>query len=159
MAMYWYGYKYPKVQRNFEALYSDPEYQYKWARAAILNRGVAARIPWIKFLKQNHYLGQVAQILRQAGQEYRALYGVSEKNKTAARRRKNKLEKALAAVQNPGIQTRLREEYGNKYSDEYVNSVVATLQRELDHIKNLLEWQAPGPQPRPPGYVELQGQG
>jgi hypothetical protein len=124
-----------------------------------LNRGVAACSPWIKFLKDNHYLEQVAQILRQAGQEYRALFGVSEKNKTAARGRKNKLEKALVAVQDPGIQSRLREEYGNKYNQAYVDSVVATLQRELDHIKNLLEWQAPGPQPRPPGYVELQGQG
>jgi hypothetical protein len=58
------------------------------ARAAVLNRSVAARSPWIKFLRQNHYLDQVAQILHQAGEEYRALYGVSEKNKTAARKEK-----------------------------------------------------------------------
>jgi hypothetical protein len=75
--MYGYGYRYPRAQRQIEVLYSDPEYQYKWARAAIMNKRVASRSPWLKFLRDNHYLDQVANILRQAGQEYRALFGVS----------------------------------------------------------------------------------
>jgi hypothetical protein len=152
--MYGYGYRYPKVRVNYEKLYSDPEYQYNWAKAAILNKGVAARSPWIAFLKKNHYLDQVGEILRKAGEEYRSLYGVSDKAKTAARRRKTKIERALAAVRNPDIQRHLAQEYGNKFSNDYVNAAISSLQSELDHIRTLLEWEGPTVPTRPPGYVE-----
>jgi hypothetical protein len=85
MAMYGYGYRYPRVPRIVN--YLEPEYRYKWARAAIMNKSVAARSPWLKFLKDNHYLEQVGDILRKAGAEYRAQHGVNPKTKTAAEKR------------------------------------------------------------------------
>jgi hypothetical protein len=95
MAMYGYCYRYPRVPRRVEALYTDPEYQYKWARAAIMNKAVAARSPWLKFLRDNHYLEKVGDLLRKAAAEYRAIHPYTEKDKTIARRRRTKLQRAI----------------------------------------------------------------
>jgi hypothetical protein len=50
MAMYGYGYRYPRVPRV--TVYEDPNYRFKWVRAAIGNRAVAAKSPLIAHLKQ-----------------------------------------------------------------------------------------------------------
>jgi hypothetical protein len=42
-------------------------------------------------LKNNNYLKQVSELLRKAGEKYRALYGVKPKYRTAAQRRKTKI--------------------------------------------------------------------
>jgi hypothetical protein len=86
--MYGYAYRYPRVPRKVEALYGDPTYRYKLARAALMNRGVAQRSTWIQFLRQEDVLNQVRDLLRKAGEEYRALYGVKPTYKTAAERRR-----------------------------------------------------------------------
>jgi hypothetical protein len=51
--MYGYGYLYPRVPKKVESLYADPKYRFKWVRAAIGNRAVAAKSPWIAHLKQS----------------------------------------------------------------------------------------------------------
>jgi hypothetical protein len=65
--MYSYGYRYPRVPRV--PLYTDPEYRYKWARAAIMNKSVAARSPWLKFLRERGLLKKIVEELRKAGAE------------------------------------------------------------------------------------------
>jgi hypothetical protein len=159
MAMYGYGYRYPRVPREVRALYTHPNYRYKWARAAIMNRGIAARSPWLKFLKDKKYLDQVGDILRKAGAEYRALYGVNPKYKAVAEKRLTKIENAIKTVQDEEILGRLRSEFGDKYSEAYVKSALAALQRELDHLKAIIAWGKEGQPPKQPSALEKKASG
>jgi hypothetical protein len=147
--MYGYGYRYPRVPRKFEVVYEDPNYCYKWARSALMNRGVAQHSPWIQFLRDNHYLEQVSNILRKAGEEYRTIHDVKPKYKIAAERRKTKIEKALTAVQDPEIHNLLRAEFGDKFNNAYIADAVNALKKELDHLNMLIQWQAAPQQPPP----------
>jgi hypothetical protein len=61
MAMYGYGYRYPRVPRV--ALYEDPNYRFKWVRAAVGNRAIAAKSPWIAHLKQKGVFDKISQLL------------------------------------------------------------------------------------------------
>jgi hypothetical protein len=93
--MYSYGYRYPRVPRKVEILYDDPQYRRQWARSAVMNRGIAAKSPWIAFLRQSGTLDEIADKLRKAVEQNRALYGVKPNYKTAAERRRTKIEKLL----------------------------------------------------------------
>jgi hypothetical protein len=70
--MYGYCYRYPRVPRKVEISYDDPEYRRKWARSAIMKRGVASNSRWIQFLRKKGTLDEIADKLRKAGEEYRA---------------------------------------------------------------------------------------
>jgi hypothetical protein len=114
-----------------------------------MNRGVAQHSPWISFLRQKGTQEQISKLLREAGAEYRALYGVKPKYKTAAERRKTKIERAIAAIQDADIQNRLKAEFGDKYNASYVADALNALQKELDHLNAIIEWQVAPQQPPP----------
>jgi hypothetical protein len=60
MAMYGYGYRYPKAPRI--AFYDDPDYRFRWVRAAIGNRAIAAKSPWLAFLKREGAFEAIAKL-------------------------------------------------------------------------------------------------
>jgi hypothetical protein len=137
--MYGYGYHYPRVPRKVEAVYTDPDYRYKWFRAATMNRSVAANSPWIAFLRQRGSLQKIADELRSAGAQYRALYGVKLKYKTAATKRKTKIENAIKAIEDEKIKERLRTEFGDNLKEPYIADTIKTLQKELAHLQMLID--------------------
>jgi hypothetical protein len=142
--MYGYGYRYPKVPREVKILYTDPEYRYKWARAAVMNKGIADRSPWIAFLRREKYLEQISDLLKKAGREYRQLYGVNPKYKAAAQKKLSKIERALTAVQDPRLPELLKYEFGDKFKDKYITDAVDTLQKELAHLKEIINFKREG---------------
>jgi hypothetical protein len=122
--MYGYGYRYPRVPRRVEAHYTDPEYRYKWTRAAIMNKAVAARSPCFKFLRENGYFDDIRRLLRKAAAEYRGepTHGFTDKDKTIASKRKTKLENAIKALSDEAIRSRLASEFGPKYNPAYAEA-------------------------------------
>jgi hypothetical protein len=125
-----------------------------------MNRGVAQQSPWIAFLRQRGTLEEIAQKLRDAGEEYRRLYGVKPKYKTTAERRKTKIERALAAIKDAEIHGGLRAEFGDKFRESYIADAVKTLQKEQDHINTLIQWQGAPQQPLPqPNALEKKASG
>jgi predicted TPR repeat methyltransferase len=107
-----------------------------------MNKAVAARSPWLNFLREKKYLEQVGNILRKAGEEYRQLHGVNPKTKTAAERRITKLQRAIEAVQDANINKRLGTEFGDRYNTAYVNAVVDRLNKEIASLKKLIAYGA-----------------
>jgi hypothetical protein len=145
MAKYGYGYRYPRVPRRVEALYSDPEYKYKWARAAIMNKAVAARSPWLKFLRENGYFDQIRDLLRRAAAQYRGdpTHGFTEKDKTIATRRRTELDKAIEALSDAEIRKRLASEFGAKFDPAYAEANIKRLQEEIARLNAIIEGKNP----------------
>jgi hypothetical protein len=143
------------VPRRVEAVYTDPDYRYKWARAAVMNRSTSERSPWIAFLKQRGTLKMIGDELRKAGAEYRALLGIKLKARTAATRRRTKLEKAIETMRDENIIKRIKEEFGDRFKQSYADNVISTLQDELKRLK-LVIGEKPPPQP---STIAKSGQG
>jgi hypothetical protein len=141
MTMYGYGYRYPKAQRI--AFYDDPEYRFRWVRAAIGNRATAAKSPWIKFLKDNNYLEQVGNLLREAGAKYRAQYGVKPSTKKGAKQRITKLQRAIATLEDEGLLQNIAADLGDKYNKDYVTATIDRLKDEITKLAELVNWQPP----------------
>jgi hypothetical protein len=152
MAMYGYGYRYPRVPRL--PVYEDPKYRFKWVRAAIGNRAAAAKSPWLKYLRDNKVLDKVGDLLRQAGAEYRKQYGLKESTKKGAKQRISKLEKAITALKDQALLQNVAADLGDKYSDDYVKATIARLDTEINRIKQII-----GEQPKGSGYGLLSGLG
>jgi hypothetical protein len=96
ITMYGYGYRYPKARRI--AYYDDPDYRFKWARAAIGNRAIAAKSPWIAFLRREGAFDAIGDYLRDLADQYRVEQGgVKESTKKGAKQRIIKLQRAITA--------------------------------------------------------------
>jgi hypothetical protein len=161
--MYGYGYRYPRVPREIKVLYSDPEYRYKWARAAVMNKATADRRPWISFLRQKGVLAKISEELREAGDQYRAQYDVNPKYRPAAMKKIGKIERALTAVGDARLPELLKLEFGDKFKESYIDDAIATLQKELDHLNLIINYEKPGTEQKQQPVLALeepkQGQG
>jgi hypothetical protein len=161
--MYGYGYRYPRVPRRVEALYADPEYRFKWTRAAIGNRAVAAKSPWIQHLKQSGVFNTIRDLLRKEALEYRRKQGgVKESTKKGARQRIVKLQRAIEALKDQANLSRVQADLGSKYNPDYVTASIKRLEQEIDNLNALLNWQPEGQQQLQPvakGYGLLSGLG
>jgi hypothetical protein len=125
-----------------------------------MNRGIATASPWIAFLRKRGTLNEISRLLSEAGQEYRRLYGVKPKYKTAAERRKTKIENAIKAVEDEEIQKLLQAEFGDKFNKAYIADAVKALHKELGHLQMLIDWKAPPQQPPPqPSSQQAKGYG
>jgi hypothetical protein len=71
--MYGYGYRYPRAPRI--AYYDDPDYRFKWVRAAIGNRAAARKSPWIAFLRERGAFEAIGDYLRDLADQYRVAQG------------------------------------------------------------------------------------
>jgi hypothetical protein len=61
---------------------------------------------------------------------------VKPKYKTAASRRKTKIDKALTAVQDSELSKLLRGEFGDKFKETYIADALKALQKELAHLRH-----------------------
>jgi hypothetical protein len=145
--MYGYGYRYPRVPRRVEALYADPEYRFRWTRAAIGNRAVAAKSPWIAHLKQSGVFDTIRDLLRKEAVNYRIKQGgVKDTTKKGAKQQITKLQRAIEALKDQANLSRVQAELGSKYSQDYVNDSIKRLEQEIANLNALLNWQPPGQQ-------------
>jgi hypothetical protein len=160
--MYGYGYRYPRVPRRVEALYADPEYRFRWTRAAIGNRAVAAKSPWIQHLKKSGVFETIGKLLREEAIKYRENQGgVKESTKKSARQRIVKLERAIEALKDQANLSRVQTDLGSKYNPAYVNASIKRLEAEIKSINDMLNWKPKEQQLQPvaKGYGLLSGLG
>jgi hypothetical protein len=142
--MYGYGYLYPRVPRKVEALYDDPKYRYKWVRAAIGNRAVAAKSPWIVHLKQAGVYDKIRDLLQKEAIKYRINQGgLKPSTKKSMEQRIVKLQRAVEALQDQALLDKVASDLGNKYSKNYVDASLKRLQEEIAKLQATLEWQPP----------------
>jgi hypothetical protein len=119
MAMYGYGYHYPKAPRI--AYYDDPNYRFRWARAAIGNRAIAAKSPWLAYIRQEGVFKDIGDLLRQKAAEYRiAQGGVKASTKKGAKQRITKLQRAIAALEDQDLLKSVAADLGDVYNPDYV---------------------------------------
>jgi hypothetical protein len=94
-------------------------------------------------LKKERYLERVGNLLRQAAPEYRATRPYTEKDKTLSTKRKTKLDKAIEALSNQNIRSRLATEFGPKYDQTYAEAVIKRLQDEIKRLQSIIEGKNP----------------
>jgi hypothetical protein len=158
--MYGYGYRYPRVPRRIEALYEDPKYRAKWVRAAIGNRAVAAKSPWIQHLKKAGVFKTIGNLLRKEALEYRRNQGgVKESTKKGAERRIVKLQRAIDALKDQALLQNVASDLGNKYDLAYVAATIKRLEAEINSLNEMLKWKPEQQQPVAKGYGLLSGLG
>jgi hypothetical protein len=142
MAMYGYGYQYPKAPRI--AYYDDPDYRFRWARAAIGNRAIAQKSDWINFLKENQAFEAIGEYLRELGERYRRLKGgVKESTKKGAKQRIKKLQRAIAALEDQALLSQVQADLEDKYKAEYVTDSINRLKKEIASLEATINWKPP----------------
>jgi hypothetical protein len=142
--MYGYGYRYPRVPKRVEALYADPNYRFKWVRAAIGNRAVAAKSPWIAHLKQAQVYDKIRDLLRDEAVKYRLKQGgLKPSTKKSIEQRIVKLQRVVEALKDQALIDRVAGDLGNKYDKRYVDSTLKRLEEEIANLQDTLEWEPP----------------
>jgi hypothetical protein len=142
--MYGYGYRYPRVPKRVEALYADPNYRFKWVRAAIGNRAVASKSPWIAHLKQAGVYDQIRDLLRKEAIKYRIdKGGLKPSTKKSIEQRIVKLQRAVEALKDQALLDKVATDLGNKYNKQYVDSTLKRLEEEIENLQSTLEWEPP----------------
>jgi hypothetical protein len=137
--MYGYGYRYPRAPRI--AYYEDPEYRFKWVRAAIGNRAAAAKSPWIAFLRERGAFEEIGNYLRGLADEYRdAQGGVRASTKKGARQRIKKLQRAIAALEDQALLKDVASDLGDTYSADYVTDSINRLKKEIAALEATINW-------------------
>jgi hypothetical protein len=145
--MYGYGYRYPRVPRRVEALYADPEYRFRWVRAAIGNRAVAAKSLWIAHLKQAQVYDKIRDLLRQEAVKYRIKQGgLKPSTKKSIEQRIVKLQRAVEALKDQALIDRVAGDLGNKYDKKYVEATLDRLEEEIENLQATLDWEPPAEQ-------------
>jgi hypothetical protein len=142
MAMYGYGYRYPRAPRV--AYYEDPSYRFKWVRAAIGNRSAAKKSPWIAFLRRKGAFEAIGNYLRDLADQYRVEQGgVKESTKKGARQRIKKLQRAIAALEDQGLLKEVSADLGDVYSADYVTDAINRLKKEIAALEATIAWKPP----------------
>jgi hypothetical protein len=137
--MYGYGYRYPRAPRI--AYYEDPEYRFKWVRAAVGNRAAAAKSPWIAFLRERGAFEEIGNYLRGLAEEYRvAQGGVRASTKKGARQRIKKLQRAIAALEDQDLLRDVAADLGDTYKADYVTDSINRLKKEIAALEATINW-------------------
>jgi hypothetical protein len=150
MAMYGYGYRYPRAPRI--AYYDDPDYRFRWARAAIGNRAISQKSDWINFLKREGAFEAIGDYLRRLGDQYRVEKGgVKESTKKGAKQRIKKLERAIAALEDEALLKEVQADLEDRYKPEYVTDSINRLKKEIAALEATINWKPPAQQTAPTG--------
>jgi chaperonin cofactor prefoldin len=142
--MYGQGYRYPKRRRKLTVdTYFPPEAQPALVRAAVFNRAIAAKNPWLKFLHSGDYFNRIRNILKEAAAEYRKTNPITEKQRKNLERQSTRLQAELNILQNELQNKRLAKEFAEDYPGvDYTKTIqekIDKLQRELNRIKPFIE--------------------
>jgi hypothetical protein len=140
--MYGYGYRYPRAPRI--AYYDDPDYRFRWARAAIGNRAISEKSDWINFLKREGAFEAIGNFLRELGEQYRVEKGgVKESTKKGAKQRIKKLQRAIAALEDKDLLKSVADDLEDRYKPEYVTDNINRLKKEIAALEAVINWKPP----------------
>jgi hypothetical protein len=140
-----YGYRYPRRRRiipTVETFY-PPESQPQLIRAAVFNRAIAKKNPWLQFLEKENVFGQIRDLLKQKAAQYRAQKPITEKDKKALEWQFTRLQAELNILQNELQKKSLRDEFRKEYPgvdyDQTIQGKINKLQSELNRINKYLQ--------------------
>jgi hypothetical protein len=142
--MYGQGYRYPRRQRQLTVkTYFSPEMQPQLIRAAVFNRAIAKKNPWLQFLEKENVFGQIRDLLKQKAAQYRAQKPITEKDKKALEWQFTRLQAELNILQNELQKKSLRDEFRKEYPgvdyDQTIQGKINKLQSELNRINKYLQ--------------------
>jgi hypothetical protein len=142
--MYGQGYRYPKRQRQLTVkTYFSPEMQPQLIRAAVFNRAIAKKNPWLQFLEKEKVFQQIRDLLKQKAAEYRAQKPLTDTGRKALKQRATRLQAELDILQNELQNKRLGEEFKEEYPginyEELIQGKMQRLQNELNRINTLIQ--------------------
>jgi hypothetical protein len=142
--MYGQGYRYPRRKRQLTVqTYYPPEAQPALVRAAVFNRAIAGKNPWLQFLHSGDYFNRIRTILKEAAAEYRKTHPVTEKQRKNLERQSTRLQAELNILQNELQNKRLAQEFTRDYPGvdytKIIEGKIAKLQNELNRIKPFVE--------------------
>jgi hypothetical protein len=140
-----YGYRYPRRRRKLTVETYYPESAHpELIRAAVFNRAIAKKNPWIEHLEKSKFYENVRNLLQQARATYKPK-DPAKRAKTLAREL-TKLQAELNVLQKEKTARSLAPEYaqtlGKKYTDVTYDTVlgdkIARLQNEIARIQQSL---------------------
>jgi hypothetical protein len=147
-----YGYRYPRRRRQLTVeTYYSPETQPELIRAAMFNRAIAKRNPWIEHLEKSGFYKNVRDLLQQARATYKPKD--PEKRQKVLKRELTRLQAELNVLQDEAKARKLAPEYaqtlGKKYTDltydDVLKDKISRLQKEIARIE----------QSQPTGQLQL----
>jgi hypothetical protein len=138
--MYGQGYRYPRRRRRLTVeTYFPPEAQPALVRAAVFNRAIAKKNPWLQFLEKENVFGQIRDLLKQKAAEYRAKKPVTPKDKRALERQSTRLQAELNILQNKTLGKEFEGDYpGLDYAD-LIKGKISKLQSELNRVNSYIQ--------------------
>jgi hypothetical protein len=143
-----YGYRYPRRRRKLTVETYYPEsVQPELVRAAVFNRAIAARNPWIQHLKNIGVYDEIRKLLRAAKQSYNPKDPT--KRQRVLEREVTKLRAELNILLKEAEDKRLAEESARRYPGaDYTNALrnkINQLRQEIVRIE----------QSQPTGQLQL----
>jgi hypothetical protein len=150
--MYGQGYRYPGRKRRIPTVetYFPPEAQPQLIKAAVFNRAIAGKNPWIQFLQSGKYFERIRNILKDVAEEYRKTHHVTEKQRKNLERQSTRLQAELNILQNELQNKALGKEFAEYYPgvdyDKLIKEKVTKLQNEINRIRTLIEASKSQPQ-------------
>jgi hypothetical protein len=142
--MYGQGYRYPRRKRQLTVeTYFPQEVQPKLIRAAVFNRAIAAKNPWLQFLHREKYFEQIRNLLKKAAAEYRAQNPITDEGQKSLKQRATRLQAELNILQNELQNKRLAQEFAKEYPGvDYTKTIEGKIDKllsELNRIKPFIE--------------------
>jgi hypothetical protein len=140
--MYGQGYRYSRRRRKLTVqTYYPEEVQPELIRAAVFNRAIAKKNPWIQHLEKEGVYRDIRTLLQKARESYRSKN--PEKRAQLLARELTKLRAELEVLQNEAKARSLAPEFsqkiGKKYTDVTYDDVlkdkIARLQNEIARIE------------------------
>jgi hypothetical protein len=142
--MYGQGYRYPRRRRRLTVeTYFPPEAQPELIRAAVFNRAIAKKNPWLQFLEKEKVFEQIRELLKKKAAEYRAQKPLTDQGRKSLNQRATKLQAELNILQNELQNKRLAQEFAKDYPGvdytKLIQDKIEKLQSELNRIKPFIE--------------------
>jgi hypothetical protein len=133
-----YGYRYPRRRRQMAvtAYYYPGELQDEYIKAAVFNKAIASKNPWINFLRQKGFYDDIRKKLRDLRQKYQEEVGKKpdEKRIKTLKRELMKLQAEKAILEGEQKAKKLASSFAEKFKDRV--SYDAMLQAKLEQLKN-----------------------
>jgi hypothetical protein len=139
-----YGYRYPRRKRELTvSTYYPEKAKPELIRAAVFNRAIAAKNPWIQHLKEKGVYKRIQEELQKARESY-VPKAKTDKQKRALATQLTRLQAQLQILKDEHEKKSLLDEFKDEYGGDekvyqtYVKEKMDKLQKEIDNIKKFL---------------------
>jgi hypothetical protein len=139
-----YGYRYPRRKRQLTAETYFPEnVRPDLVRAAVFNRAIAAKNPWIQHLKEKGVYKKIQEELQKARESYKPP-PKTDKQKRALSTQLKRLHAELNILKdeakNKSLLDEFKDEFGGdeKFYETLLSEKISKLENEINNIKKFL---------------------